>query len=559
MTLLGIQARLRHLPTPAGVLKRVALWFLCGCIVLGGYAATKAEPFASARLLPMTALDEAIPFAPWTVWLYGTVTWVSLLAWLCVPDSREGRRLFLATIGAAAICWVGFAVFPTTYPRELFPVPDPTSYTGRELLDLRAADSPTNCLPSMHVALATAIGGWAFGTRRGPLFRWGFLVWAVVVSVCTLTTKQHYVVDVPSGAAAGLAALMLARWATARRKRGQGTLVVEAVDREAVARLRAKVEAHQWSLDDIAWPTGPLPALDPKMVRLLNEIIYIEEIAGFNFALLRDATRDDDLRVCYQAFADEERRHADGLRHILALHGASIRSPGLGNTLVLEQFDSLDPDDVLDALLVLVSNPVFETFLDAGSIPFLKAHPALRSPAFDAFVAKVCRDEAAHMGLNWILTRARARGSSGLGSLRLLLNPSIYRGMIAVPFMSLDVYSLAYCLGYDYATLLPPFKKLWRLHRRFPELRTYPLWWLFRAFVLLGAGATYVSLALQKWRLFCGPVWPVLTRGTDGAARFLFGARVLRKRGLPPVGPAPGLAARPHAASSDVRGAAPAR
>jgi len=526
--------------SPVDFAKRAAMWVVTGVVVLSGYGLAKLEPFATPVELTLTSLDQAIPFLPWTIWLYGTVTIASLIAWLQVPDRLAAGRLFFTLALAAVVCWAFFLLWPTTYPRHLYPLPDLNSATLREFADLRAADSPTNCFPSLHVALAWGIAlTWA-GFLKRPWARPLPIVWAVVVSGCTLTTKQHFVVDVPAGFVVGLGA-----WAVVHRLlRADAPLSrlwarrdrpLTMLDPAPIARLRVKVEAHQWSLETIAWPAGPLAPLDPLMVRLLNEVTYIEEIAGLNFQLLAEASADEDLVALYGFFADEERRHAEGLRKLLALHGAPLRPPGLGNALVLDQFDSLDPRSDADAALVAVSNPVFETFLDAGTIPFLRAHPALTSPAFDEFVDRVCRDEAAHLALNWIVTRERAAAMPGRRGLRLLLNPSVYRGMIAMPFMALDVYSLAYRAGYDFSTLLPPFKRLWRLHERTPELARYPLWWMFRAFVACGMAVTTVALTMHRRGLFFGPLWTTVTSVTDRIARLLFGRALLRRRGLPEV------------------------
>jgi len=268
------------------------------------------------------------------------------------------------------------------------------------------------------------------------------------------------------------------------------------------------------------------------MVRLLNHVIYIEEIAGLNFRVLEQAADSPNLKSLYAHFADEERRHANGLRRILHLHGGAIEPPGLGNALVLDQFDTIDPRSDADAALVAMSNPVFETFLDAGTIPFLQKHPALQSPAFDLFVEKICADEGAHLALNWLLSREIARSSSLKRGLRFLLNPNVYRGIVAVPWMSLDVYVLAYQLGFDFRTLLPAFGRLWRLHHRYPELGRFPLWWSYRMFVIAGVIATGTCIFLDRTGLLLGRFWGGITRITDHVAWTLF-AHLPEKRGLP--------------------------
>jgi membrane-associated phospholipid phosphatase len=522
--------------SPFDIAKRVFMWLASGFAILVGYAWAKLEPFHTAELLPLTAIDEAIPLLPWTVWIYGSGSKMALLTWLCVPDSKAARRLFFSLTLSAMLCWVFFLAWPTTFPRDLWPLPPGDTATLVEFRDLREADSPSNCFPSQHVALAWALAlCWVDWTRR----RWvkvGIVAWAAAVTICTLTTKQHYIVDIPGGMLAGIGA-----WAVIRarvpgvRRPWAGLTVSRQRDQQVLGQLLARVRAHQWSLEDIPWPSKPLKPLPATMASLLNQIIYIEEIAGLNFQLLQKASHDPLLKELYGLFADEERRHADGLRRVLAHHGHGLEAPGLGAALVLNQFDDLDPDDEKDALLVAVSTPVFETFLDAGTIPFLKKHPALQGEAFDALVSRVDRDEAAHLAVNWIMTREAARRRPGRSGLGLLLNTQIYRGMIAVPFMSMDTYALAHRLGYRFETLFPAFKRLWRLHRRYPELAHFPLWLNYRLFVICGATATAVTAFLARHRLLMSGIWVVFVWCTTRLSAVLFGPGLLEKRGLQPL------------------------
>lgn len=525
---------------PFDIAKRVLMWFVSGLTILSGYALAKLEPFAEARLLPLTELDAAIPLVPWTIWIYGSGTLTCLVAWLCVPDRLAARRLYFSLLMAALGCWMFFFLVPTTYPRELWPLPPGDSATLREFADLRAADSPSNCFPSQHVALAWALAlCWASWTRH-RWFRPIPLVWAAAVTVCTLTVKQHYLVDLPAGFAIGVLSWAAVRHGITPRARVPSLALTDPRARAVAEGLLGKVRAHTWSLDAIDWPTGPLPPLPPEMARLLNQTVYIEEIAGLNFRLLRDASVDPVLRELYDRFSDEERRHAEGLRRILALHGHPLTPPGLGTALVLDQFDTLDPTDPADVALVAVSTPVFETFLDAGTIPFLKAHPRLASPAFDAFVARVDADEGAHLALNWLVTREIAREYTGLRGLKLALEPNVYRGMLAVPWMSLDTYTPAHALGFDFRSLLPAFERLWRLHERHPELAGFALWGWYRVFVASGVIATVVADRLARAGWIVIRFWLGVTRVTDLVARGLFGAALLDRRGIPGgLAPAP--------------------
>ena len=97
------------------------------------------------------------------------------------------------------------------------------------------------------------------------------------------------------------------------------------------------------------------------------------------------------------------------LRGLLLRHGGALQQPSLGNALVLEQYDTLRSDSISDAILVAMATPVFETFLDAGTIPFLQQHPQLKGPHLDALVERINRDEAMRQNLThrWPLAGVR--------------------------------------------------------------------------------------------------------------------------------------------------------
>ena len=162
----------------------------------------------------------------------------------------------------------------------------------------------------------------------------------------------------------------------------------------------------------------------------------------------------------------------------------------------------------------------------------------------------VTRDEGAHLAVNWIVTREVARQHQGLSGLRFALNPNINRGMGAIPSMSMDIYAHAASLGFDFKTLFPPFRKLFLLHGRYPELRWFLPWQFFRVFCLYGAFAAWVCLTLQRFGLLDLRFWCFVSRAQKFVARKLFGPQLLARRGLPAI------ARRP--AAPDVPDAIPA-
>ena len=74
-----------------------------------------------------------------------------------------------------------------------------------------SVDKPANCFPSLHVIFAV-LGALLIdraGVGRGV--RWFWWAFAVAVSVTTVTSGQHYFIDVPGGVAVALAGYFVGR------------------------------------------------------------------------------------------------------------------------------------------------------------------------------------------------------------------------------------------------------------------------------------------------------------------------------------------------------------
>src|SRR5262249_2750442 len=148
-------------------------------------------------------------------------------------------------------------------------------------------DNAANCMPSLHVVIATCLALFFAERERHRVLRVAGPIWAAIVMFTTLTTKQHYLIDIPTGMAAGAAGYAIARWAAKRglpywRSKTRPLDPALGEDHASIDALLKNVEAHQWSLDDLELE-APGPKLARPMVRLLNHIIYIEEIAARNF------------------------------------------------------------------------------------------------------------------------------------------------------------------------------------------------------------------------------------------------------------------------------------
>ena len=196
------------------ITQRNRLWmaaaFGFAAMALYGVVGAATEEL-SPTVLPFWAIDRGTPLIPWTFWVYATIYLIYAAACLLLDDLRALRAFLTSYAIANVLSSVVFLAFPTTFPRDLFPVgvsqlSEPVS--SQALAWFRTVDRPTNCFPSMHVGCAT-LSALAFRRRQPRLFI-VFAVWASAISVATMTTKQHYFIDVIGGATLGVASYWIA-------------------------------------------------------------------------------------------------------------------------------------------------------------------------------------------------------------------------------------------------------------------------------------------------------------------------------------------------------------
>lgn len=154
-----------------------------------------------AALLPLTTLDRVIPFWPVSGVLYFAAFVFLLLTFIALWAERERAMRFLyACLFAQLVGMLCFLLWPTTYPRQLYPPPSSTGALGAALVAwCRSHDRAVNCLPSLHVSTVMI----CILALRGSRWFLPALLAAVPLALSTLTFKQHYVLDVMAGAALG--------------------------------------------------------------------------------------------------------------------------------------------------------------------------------------------------------------------------------------------------------------------------------------------------------------------------------------------------------------------
>jgi membrane-associated phospholipid phosphatase len=141
----------------------------------------------------LTPLDEAIPFLPWTYAVY-TSFFALLLGAAWLLEAREYLRMLAAVLLANGVCYLGFMLFTAHYPRP--PLESiPPGFWREQFRLMYGSDQAGNTFPSIHVA-TTMLGALRLRHRRGGAL---WMLWALLISLSTLTVKQHFIVDVLGG------------------------------------------------------------------------------------------------------------------------------------------------------------------------------------------------------------------------------------------------------------------------------------------------------------------------------------------------------------------------
>ena len=183
------------LPNIANTTKSRILFFLVGAAAtLILYQTTNRIHLYEPQLLEFDAIDKIMPFWTWTTWVYFTEYVIFFCAYFGLKKSENVSRYFYAYMGILLFSCIVFVFYPVTFPRADYPILG-NSISDQALLFLRTyMDSPANCLPSLHVS-SCFISSFCFWgeSRKKAVF---YFVWSSLVAISTMTTKQHYWIDV---------------------------------------------------------------------------------------------------------------------------------------------------------------------------------------------------------------------------------------------------------------------------------------------------------------------------------------------------------------------------
>ncbi len=203
--------------TPAALTlwrKFLTAW-LVGLFATVSYLSVGHLTAGFARAGGSGAIDNWIPFLPWTVWIYLPMyALVFHVAVFFVKTQQTLNRTIASLLIVWAIAYAVFVIYPLNGPR-IHPAAG-GDWTTWFLGILQVVDPPNNTFPSLHAAnlVCVALGCYRDDRTGGTIV----LALSLLPITATVTTKQHYAVDLFGGVA--LAAL--AHWmafAGARSKR----------------------------------------------------------------------------------------------------------------------------------------------------------------------------------------------------------------------------------------------------------------------------------------------------------------------------------------------------
>jgi membrane-associated phospholipid phosphatase len=183
---------------PAVVAGFFGLW-------LWAYDAVNAFVADSVRTIHLTNPASVFPWIiqPWTAVIYMIGGVIFPLVPFLYYRSWRGIAFVMACVTAASL--MSFAIYwawPVSMVRPAFAG---GTVGERLMLWVFSVDKPGNCFPSLHVIFAVLGAHLIDRAGVGRAARWFWWAFAAAVCVTTVTSGQHYLIDVPGGAAVALA------------------------------------------------------------------------------------------------------------------------------------------------------------------------------------------------------------------------------------------------------------------------------------------------------------------------------------------------------------------
>ncbi|TIL73359.1 MAG: phosphatase PAP2/dual specificity phosphatase family protein [Mesorhizobium sp.] len=191
----------------AAIVLRAALWlaflapFFYASYGFANWLASQRDDVGSI----VFAWERNIPFIAWTIVPYWSINLFYGLSLLLNHTKRGVDRLAGRYLTAQIIAVACFILFPLA---ATFVRPQTSGLPGFLFAVLGGFDKPFNQVPSLHIALLVIIWDhWRDRLKSMAGVIWH--AWCLLIGASVLTTWQHHVIDIPTGALLGFFALWL--------------------------------------------------------------------------------------------------------------------------------------------------------------------------------------------------------------------------------------------------------------------------------------------------------------------------------------------------------------
>ena len=145
------------------------------------------------------SFEQYIPFIPWTVIPYMTSGIFFVIVFFLCETRQELQTLTKRVVFVSVAAGLFFLLFPLKFS---FIKPETSSALFNFFFQfIEKVDSPFNEAPSLHIAFAFIF--WSVFRNFTAPWRQVSAVWLVLLGLATLTTYQHHLLDVVTGAILG--------------------------------------------------------------------------------------------------------------------------------------------------------------------------------------------------------------------------------------------------------------------------------------------------------------------------------------------------------------------
>jgi membrane-associated phospholipid phosphatase len=183
---------------------KIGLIIVLNLWIYGPYLFLQSYHFFPARLMAPGFLDRLIPFCPETVWVYLSIYLLMPIGPALMRERKPILYYGAGVIGIGFVADLFFLFWPTLCAR---PLSLDSSMVYQMLI---IVDKPFHAFPSLHAAFAIYSASCGALVLKGLgthlVWRLGLWLWAFLILVATLTTKQHVLVDIIAGGILGIGA-----------------------------------------------------------------------------------------------------------------------------------------------------------------------------------------------------------------------------------------------------------------------------------------------------------------------------------------------------------------